>query len=177
MSALSRRGHEPIIKVPFFLSVPQEVAPLHSFYTTEAQFAVALISPLSQSACSQSVRCSETVAKVVRRCRWFLESGSPGEKIGACPVRWCPGLAASSEVLLSRRMETLKHNREARASGCHRRVPLFGVTLRDDLSPRRKTAVRTSAITMRLGWLARAAFVTEFALPQRRLQLKSFPRA
>jgi len=33
------------------------------------------------------------------------------------------------------------------------------VQLRDDLSPRRKTAVRMSAITMRPGWLAQAAFV------------------
>jgi hypothetical protein len=30
--------------------------------------------------------------------------------------------------------------------------------LRDDLSPARKTAGRTSAITMRPGWLAQAAF-------------------
>ena len=31
--------------------------------------------------------------------------------------------------------------------------------VRDDLSPWRKTAVRTSATTMRPGWLAQAAFV------------------
>src|SRR5216684_5136116 len=38
-------------------------------------------------------------------------------------------------------------------------MALLGVRLRDDLSPRRKTAGRTFAITMRSGWLARAAFV------------------
>jgi len=48
---------------------------------------------------------------------------------------------------------------EARASSEHRCIALHGVLLRDDLSRRRKTAVRTSTITMRLGWLARAAFV------------------
>ena len=37
-------------------------------------------------------------------------------------------------------------------------MALLGVQLRDDLSPSRKTAVRTSAITMRPGWLAQAAF-------------------
>jgi len=38
-------------------------------------------------------------------------------------------------------------------------MALLGVPLRDDLSPWRKTAVRTSATTMRPGWLAQAAFV------------------
>ena len=38
-------------------------------------------------------------------------------------------------------------------------MALFGVQLRDVLSFRRKTAVRSSTTTMRLGWLARAAFV------------------
>src|SRR5208282_3458509 len=41
------------IKVRFFLSYPQEISPLHSFYTVEPQFAVALIFLLPQSACSQ----------------------------------------------------------------------------------------------------------------------------
>jgi hypothetical protein len=41
------------IKVRFFLSFPQEISSLHSFYTVEPQFAVALIFPLPQSACSQ----------------------------------------------------------------------------------------------------------------------------
>jgi hypothetical protein len=40
------------IKVRFFLSYPQEISPLHSFYTVEPQFAVALIFSLPQSACS-----------------------------------------------------------------------------------------------------------------------------
>jgi hypothetical protein len=40
-------------KNTLFLSFPQEVSPLHSFYTTHPHFAVALIFPLPQSACSQ----------------------------------------------------------------------------------------------------------------------------
>jgi hypothetical protein len=43
-------------------------------------------------------------------------------------------------------------------------VQLRDDLLRDDLSPARKTAVRASAITMRPGWLAQAAFV--FMAPQ-----------
>jgi hypothetical protein len=39
-------------KSTFFLSFPQEISLLHSFYTVEPQFAVALIFPLLQSACS-----------------------------------------------------------------------------------------------------------------------------
>jgi hypothetical protein len=58
-------------------------------------------------------------------------------------------------------MDALNRNPEAQASGEHRRMALSKVQLRDDLSPRRKTAVRTSTTTMRLGWLARAAFVFE----------------
>ena len=54
-------------------------------------------------------------------------------------------------------METLNRNPEARASGGSRCIALLGVQLRD-LSPQRETAVRTSAITMRPGWLAQAAF-------------------
>jgi hypothetical protein len=41
------------IRIHFFLSFPQEISPLHSFYTVEPQFAVALIFSLPQSACSQ----------------------------------------------------------------------------------------------------------------------------
>jgi hypothetical protein len=41
------------IKTTLFLSLPQEVPPLHSFYTTQPHFAVALIFKLPQSACSQ----------------------------------------------------------------------------------------------------------------------------
>jgi len=40
-------------KNTFFLSRPQEISPLHSFYTMEPQFAVALFFSLPQSACSQ----------------------------------------------------------------------------------------------------------------------------
>jgi hypothetical protein len=36
-------GRAARIKVRFFLSFPQEISPLHSFYTVEPQFAVALI--------------------------------------------------------------------------------------------------------------------------------------
>jgi hypothetical protein len=63
-------------------------------------------------------------------------------KFDTCPVCRCPGFAASSEILLPRRMETPNPNPEARASGEHRRIALLGVRLRDDLSPWRKTAVR-----------------------------------
>jgi hypothetical protein len=58
-----------------------------------------------------------------------------------------------------RRIETLNRNPGAQASGEHRGMTLSRVPLRDDLSFRRETAVRMSTITMRLGWLARAAFV------------------
>jgi hypothetical protein len=54
----------------------------------------------------------------------------------------CPGFAASSEILLPRRMETPNPNPEAQASGEHRCIALLRVRLRDDLSPWRKTAVR-----------------------------------
>jgi len=40
-------------KNTLFLPFPQEVSPLHSFYTTHPHFAVALIFSLPQSACSQ----------------------------------------------------------------------------------------------------------------------------
>jgi len=145
-------------KAILFLPFPQEVSPLHSFYTTEPHFAVALIFPLPHSACSQSARCSESVLTRVQRCRWFSRVNHRG-KFGACPVCRCPGFAASTEIPLPRRMETPNPNPEAQASGEHRRIALFGVQLRDDLSLRRKMALRTFAITMRLGWLARAAFV------------------
>jgi hypothetical protein len=46
-------GSRHTIKPALFLLLPQEVSPLHSFYTTKAQFAVALIFPLPQSASSQ----------------------------------------------------------------------------------------------------------------------------
>jgi hypothetical protein len=36
-----------------FLPFPQEVSPLHSFYTTKPQIAVALMVALPHSACSQ----------------------------------------------------------------------------------------------------------------------------
>jgi hypothetical protein len=54
----------------------------------------------------------------------------------------CPGFAASSEILLPRRMETPDPNPEAQSSGEHRCIALLPVQLRDALSPRRKTAVR-----------------------------------
>jgi hypothetical protein len=69
-----------------------------------------------------------------------------------------PGLRGLLEIPLSRGMETLNQP-DAQASGTHRRRALFGVRLHDDLPLRRAMAVRTFAITMRLGWLARAAFV------------------
>jgi hypothetical protein len=53
-------------------------------------------------------------------------------------------------------------------------MALLGVQLRDDLSPSRKTAGRTSAITMRPGWLAQAAFVL---WPPRSLRKNSGSRA
>jgi hypothetical protein len=56
-------------------------------------------------------------------------------------------------------METLNRNAGAQASGEHRGKALFGARVRDDSSLRRRVAIGTSAITMRLGWLARAAFV------------------
>jgi hypothetical protein len=40
-------------KNTLFLSFPQELSPLHSFYTAHPHFAVALFFPLPQSACSQ----------------------------------------------------------------------------------------------------------------------------
>jgi hypothetical protein len=40
-------------KNTLFLPFPQEVSPLHSFYTTHPHFPVALIFSLPQSACSQ----------------------------------------------------------------------------------------------------------------------------
>jgi hypothetical protein len=69
-----------------------------------------------------------------------------------------PGLRGLLEILLSRGMDTLNQP-DAQASGTHRRRALFGVRLHDDLPLRRAMAVRTFAITMRLGWLAQAAFV------------------
>ena len=77
----------------------------------------------------------------------------------------CPGFAASSEILLPRRMETPNPNLERELRG-HRCIALLPVQLRDDLSQWRKTAVRTSAITMRPGWLAQAAFVLTHEAPE-----------
>src|SRR6266849_8768861 len=53
-----------------------------------------------------------------------------------------PGFAASSEILLPRRMETPNPNPEAQVSGEHRCIAPLPVQLRDALSPWRKTAVR-----------------------------------
>jgi hypothetical protein len=44
-SSSYRRANKNTLFLPF----PQEVSPLHSFYTTEPHFAVALIFPLPQS--------------------------------------------------------------------------------------------------------------------------------
>jgi hypothetical protein len=86
-----------------------------------------------------------------------------------------PGLCGLLRNPSSRRMEALNRNPEAQASGEHRCMALLRVQLRDDLSPRRKTAVRTSAITMRPGWLAQAAFV--FAAPSSSTPFdSSYPR-
>ena len=63
-------------------------------------------------------------------------------KFDTCPVCRCPGFAASSEILLPRRMETPNPNPEAQVSGEHRCIAPLPVQLRDALSPWRKTAVR-----------------------------------
>ena len=60
--------------------------------------------------------------------------------------------------------ETLNRNPEAQGTVSVECMALLGVQLRDDLSPARKTAGRTSAITMRPGWLAQAAFFRALAL-------------
>jgi hypothetical protein len=84
-----------------------------------------------------------------------------------------PGLCGLLRNPSSRRMKALNRNPEAQASGEHRCRALLRVQLRDDLSPRRKTAVRTSAITMRPGWLAQAAFV--FAAPSSSTPVRLVP--
>jgi hypothetical protein len=54
-----------------------------------------------------------------------------------------------------RRILTLRRKPQGSIDASH----FYECSWRDDLSPWRKTAVRTSAITMRPGWLAQAAFV------------------
>jgi hypothetical protein len=113
----------------------------------------------------KSVRCSESVDEGSALPAVFSRVNRRG-KFGACPVRWRPGLAASPEILLPRRMEAPNPDPEAQASGDRRCMALLRVQLRDDLSLRRKTAVRKSAITMRPGWLAQAAFVFAALTPK-----------
>jgi hypothetical protein len=78
-------------KKALFLSFPQEVSPLHSFYTTKPHFAIALILPLPQSASSQKREmfciCSDKGSALPV----IFESESPGEirRMSSVPV---PGL-------------------------------------------------------------------------------------
>jgi len=89
----------------------------------------------------KSVRCSESARPGFSVAGDFSRVSHRG-KFGTCPACRCPGFAASSEILLPRRMETPNPNPGAQASGEHRCIALLRVQLRDDLSPWRKTAVR-----------------------------------
>jgi hypothetical protein len=79
------------IKTTLFLPFPQKVSPLHSFYTTEPHFAIALIFPLPQSALSQKREMFCTCSDKGSALPVAFESQSPGEirRMSSMPV---PGL-------------------------------------------------------------------------------------
>ena len=79
-------------------------------------------------------------------------------KFGSCPVCRSPGLRPPPKSSSKGRMEALNLKPEARAQSAstQSRSSERG---RDDFRPWRKRQSGASAITMRLGWLARAAFV------------------
>jgi hypothetical protein len=91
MTVVMVRGNKSTV----FLSFPQEVSWLHSFYTVAVQIDIALIFLVRQSAESQSVRCSESVPSKGSALPVIFSRVNHRGKIGACPVRRCPGLTAS----------------------------------------------------------------------------------
>src|ERR1700733_14409369 len=79
---------------------------------------------------------------------------------GSCPVSRSPGITASSEILLQRQDGSAEFQNLGRAPliGVATRR-LFGGGGRSSSVPCGRREWGASPITMRLGWLARAAFV------------------
>ena len=89
----------PAVTGLVFLFHPQQCSWVHSFFTINVRFRIAIVFVFRQSASIQSARCSEALPMRVRRLPVIPTRVSHRRDFRFARVNWCPGVAASSDVL------------------------------------------------------------------------------